>query len=263
MDKQALIELIRQKREFRDLDNAFVGKMLGTVLKARKAEDLKTKDAVKAAKETRALLREVYGAFLTPKFFQREKFLQGIKSLNDLEAHKSVLALHLSTKERLPFYETVYQKIFAITGKPSTILDLGCGLNPFSIPFMHIPNLTYYAAELAKADAEFIQEYFTKAGVRGSTFQMDLTEAGKFPAADVCFMFKVIDTLEAIQWDITAELLARLRAKWIVASFAKKSLGGRKTIKPEKRQWFERLIEKREYKTVEVENEIFYVIKGL
>ncbi|MBU2638055.1 MAG: hypothetical protein KJ955_03720 [Nanoarchaeota archaeon] len=261
MDKQELIALIRQKREYRDIDSLFVERMLASSLK-EKSELLKKKDIESAVKETRAKLREVYGAFLSPKYFQREKFLNAIKDLNDVEAHKRILGLHLSTRERLPFYEEVYSQIFQITGKPSSILDLGCGLNPFSIPFMHLSNITYYAAELVKADADFLQKYFDKFQIKGKAFQMDLTRAENLPPADICFMFKVIDTLEAIEWDVTAELLAKIKAKWIIASFAKKSLGGKKKIKMEKRAWFERLIQKREHKVFEVENEVFYVIRG-
>lgn len=262
MNKQALIDLIRQKREFRDLDNKFVEKMLDSRLKGKKVEDLKPRDIEKMEKETRAYLREVYGAFLSSKYFQREKFLNAIKDLNDSEAHIRILSLHLSTKERLPYYEEIYEKIFAVTGEPSSILDLGCGLNPFSFPFMNLKDVRYYAVELVKSDAEFIQRYFDKMKINGKAINMDLTQAENLPSADVCFMFKVIDTFEAIQWDITAELMAKIKAKYIIASFATKSLGGRKTIKAEKRQWFERLIASKEHSTFEVENEVFYIIKG-
>ncbi|MDI6738144.1 MAG: hypothetical protein QME12_06565 [Nanoarchaeota archaeon] len=262
MNRQALIGFIKQKREFRDLDNKFVEKMLDSRLKGKKVEDLKPRDAEKMEKETRACLREVYGAFLTPKFFQREKFLHKLKSLNDTEGHIRILSLHLSTRERLPYYREIYQKIFAVTGEPSSILDLGCGLNPFSLPFMNLKDVRYYAVELAKPDADFIQRYFDKFKINGKAINMDLTEAENLPSADVCFMFKVIDTFEAIQWDVTAELMAKIKAKWIVAGFATKSLGGRKMIKPEKRQWFEKLIANRNYSVFEVENEVFYIIEG-
>ncbi|MDD4878535.1 MAG: hypothetical protein PHO02_05875 [Candidatus Nanoarchaeia archaeon] len=262
MNRQALIDLIKQKKEFRDLDNSFVEKMLDARLKGKKVEDLKPRDAEKMEKETRAYLREVYGAFLTPKFFQREKFLQKLKSLNDKEGHEKILGLHLSTRERLPYYEEIYQKIFEVTGEPSSILDLGCGLNPFSFPFMNLKDIRYYAVELVKTDAEFIQRYFDKFKINGKAINMDLTQAENLPSADVCFMFKVIDTFEAIQWDVTAELMAKIKAKWIIASFASKSLGGRKAINPEKRKWFEKLIAGRNYSVFEVENEVFYIIKG-
>ena len=261
MNKQALISLIKQKREFRDLDDKFVEKMLDSRLKGRKVEDLKPRDAEKMEKETRASLREVYSAFFASKFFQREKFLHLLKDLNDIEAHIKILSLHLSTRERLPYYEEVYETIFAVTGNPSSILDLGCGLNPFSFPFMKLKDIRYYAVELVKSDAEFIQEYFNKFNINGKAMQIDLTNVESLPSADVCFMFKVIDTFEAIQWDVTAELLAKIKAKWIIASFATQSLGGRKMIKPEKRKWFEKLIAKKDYSVFEIQNEVFYVIK--
>lgn len=259
---ESLVSSIKAKREFRDLDDAFITKIMSPFLKGKKEGELTTKEKEDITKKTRATLREVYSAFLAPKFFKREKFLHEIKGLNDIEGHKRILSLHLSTNERIPYYEEIYHNIFEVTGKPFSILDLGCGLNPFSLPFMKLDKITYYAVELAKPDVDFIQEYFYKFGIRGKAIQADLTNVDSLPSADICFMFKVIDTFEAIQWDVTAELLAKIKAKWIVASFARKSLGGKKLINPEKRKWFERLIAGRDYSVFEVENECFYIIKG-
>ncbi|MFA5888167.1 MAG: hypothetical protein WC852_05660 [Candidatus Nanoarchaeia archaeon] len=261
MNKTELISLIKQKKEFRDVDDSFVEKIMQQHLKNKNPSELGRDDTEDMMKKTRASLREVYSAFFASKFFQREKFLHVLKDINDIEAHIKILSLHLSTKERLPYYEEVYQSIFAVTGNPDSILDLGCGLNPFSFPFMKLKDVRYYAVELVKSDAEFIQEYFNKFNINGKAVQMDLTNIESLPSADVCFMFKVIDTFEAIQWDVTAELLAKIKAKWVIASFATKSLGGRKTIRADKRKWFEKLIASKEHSVFEIQNEIFYIIK--
>lgn len=258
MDRHELIGLIKNKREFRNLDDAFVDSVLQPFVINKKIEELKKKSVEKILKEVRARLREVYGAFLSKDYFKKEKLLHEIKSLGDIEGHERILKLHISTRERLPYYRTAYEKILSIIGKPESILDLGCGLNPFSIPFMgFIPE--YYAAELVKEDAHFIQAYFDRFKIRGKAFQVDLTEIKELPKADVCFLFKMLDTLETLKWDITAELLAKVKTKWVIVSFSTKSLGGRKVIK--ERKWFEKLIKNYSYEKFEIPNEAFYVIR--
>jgi len=98
--------------------------------------------------------------------------------------------------------------------------------------------------------------------IDGKAFKLDLTQIEqKLPKVDVCFIFKVVDALETIQWDITPFLLARIQAKWIVVSFSTRSLGGRRPIAAEKRAWFERLLTSYNYEQFEIPNEVFDVIK--
>lgn len=259
MEKSELVALIKNKREFREIDGKFVEEVLDPFIIRKDLTQLGRDAVEKIVKTVRARLREVYGAFLGRDFFKREKLLHMIKSLDDIEGHKRILELHISSRERLPFYKQVYENIFRVTGRPDSILDLGCGLNPFSIPFMGFKT-GYYAGELVRADVDFLQEYFTKFGIDGKAFQVDLTKIGDdLPHADVCFMFKILDTLETLSWDITASLLEKVKARYIVASFSTKSLGGRKVIK--ERGWFERLLERYVYEKFEIPNEVFYVIK--
>ncbi|RLI99238.1 MAG: hypothetical protein DRP08_07380, partial [Candidatus Aenigmatarchaeota archaeon] len=179
--------------------------------------------------------------------------------LNDLEHHDKILRLHKSTRERLREYEEVYRKIFDVTGKPKTILDLGCGLNPFSIPYMGIKP-RYYAFDISDAEAKFIQEYFDKFGIKGRAVSVDLFEAEKFPKADVCFMFKLLDTLESQKRDVSKELIEKIDAEYLVVSFPTVSLGGRKKISTRRLVWFRRIIEKYPYITFSISNEIFFII---
>jgi len=48
----------------------------------------------------------------------------------------SALTQHASTRERNPYLETFFTRLFKKTGKPETILDLACGLHPLSFPWM-------------------------------------------------------------------------------------------------------------------------------
>jgi len=184
-----------------------------------------------------------------------------------LENHNNILALHKSSQERLPYYLMVYKKIFAITGSPTRIVDFACGLNPFS--YSYISSLgykpEYLACDLALKDLEFIQEYFKIMKIKGAIQKVDLVKENlnKLAAdSDLVFLFKTLDSLEAIKWNVSEQVIKEIKAKHIIVSFSTKSLGGKKPIKKEKRAWFERLCKKLGYKTesFEIPNEIFYVL---
>ena len=258
---QLLIDEIKDKKELRALSSDFVGSITKELLKKRKVNLEKKSERKIFIKEVRSLLHSVYGVFKKSKYAKRNKLLKEISGIEDVETHNKILDLHRSTKERLPYYKAVYERIFSTTGKPKSILDLGCGLNPLSLPYMDLTDTTYYASELTEEDTKFIQEYLDCVHVKGKSFQMDLTRIDKLPTVDVCFMFKLLDTLETLKWDVTKTILERIDAKWIVASFPLKTLGGKKSINKKRLTWFERAIEGHKYETFEIPNEIFYIIK--
>ncbi|HIJ11874.1 TPA: hypothetical protein HA278_07495, partial [Candidatus Woesearchaeota archaeon] len=132
-----LIALIKQKKELSSIDDAFVQKELDLYFtKHPKMKDLpfnpKSKNIKLLVKDIRSILRRVYGSFRdtidpTKRIALLETFL---KEQNN-ENMNALLETHSSTKERIAIYQTLYTKIFNIT-KPTTILDLGCGINPLS-----------------------------------------------------------------------------------------------------------------------------------
>ena len=59
---------------------------------------------------------------------------------------KKALLYHRSSKERYNFYDTIYKKLEPYL--EDEIIDLGCGLNPFSIVFMKKKPKKYYAIDI-------------------------------------------------------------------------------------------------------------------
>jgi len=255
---ESILDKILQKKELKDIKRSVAEKIFRKFVEEHPKLDLEAKKNREfAVKEVRRRLRGIYGAFKIIR--NKEKLLSQIENLNDTEHHDKILRLHKSTRERLREYGEVYRKIFDVTGKPKTILDLGCGLNPFSLPYMGI-KLRYYAFDISDAEAKFIQEYFDKFGIKGWAVSVDLFEAEKFPKADVCFMFKLLDTLESQKRDVSKELIEKIDAKYLVVSFPTVSLGGRKKISTRRLVWFRRIIEKYPYITFSISNEIFFII---
>ncbi|MBI4447967.1 hypothetical protein HY643_03225 [Candidatus Woesearchaeota archaeon] len=259
-----LVVAIKNKKELKSLSSAFVEGIAKEFLQKKQIKQLpqpKSRDYKIIIKEIRKTLREVYGVFKEKNFEKRKKILQEITSLNDLDAHKKILSLHKSTKERIDAYPIIYQKIFSETGKPKKILDLGCGLNPVSYPFMQLTEVEYVATELTEEDAAFIEEYFKKMKINGKTIALDLTKTDQLPESDICFLFKLLDTLETLKRGVTKELIEKIKTNFLVISFPTQSLGGRKGLTTKRLKWFEQIINKYKHTTFETQNEKFYIIK--
>jgi 16S rRNA (guanine(1405)-N(7))-methyltransferase len=272
-----IIKDILAKRELSNLNEELVAEKLKVFLAKHKsiAEKLRQKEYSKfkrskeheaIIKKIRAELREVYGVFIQDGYKKRFGLLEELKKRPSLEIHNKILALHKSSKERLPYYLIIYKKIFAITGTPRKIIDFACGLNPLSYPYLECKP-EYLACDLAEKDLEFIQAYFDIMKIKGATQRIDLIKdhdklAYLSKDGDIAFLFKTLDSLETVQWNISEQILTQIKARFIVVSFATKSLGGKKTIRKEKRGWFERLISKLKYglESFEIPGEIFYIL---
>lgn len=231
----------------------------------------RSKEHDEIMKSVRAKLREVYGVFILDDYKKRYALLDELKNASgnsgsgSLEAHNRILALHQSTKERLPYYSTVYQKIFQITGRPQRIVDLACGLNPISYPYLDC-RVKYLACDLADEDLKFVDAYFKAKGIEGATLRVDLIKddvSGITKDSDICFLFKTLDTLEAAKRNISRELLKQIGSRFMAISFATRSIGGGKAIRKERRAWFEKLLARNHwsFEVFELPNEVFYIVK--
>ncbi|HHE36249.1 MAG TPA: hypothetical protein ENL16_00355 [Candidatus Woesearchaeota archaeon] len=266
------------KKELRNLDEEFVierikiflkkHKRIKEKLEQRKQFNLKrAKEYKEIIKAVRAELREVYGVFILKEHFKLGELLDKLRKNPCLENHNKILESHKSSKERLPYYALVYKRIFEIIGVPKRIVDLGCGLNPFSYPYIKFKP-EYVACDLAKKDLEFIKEYFKIMRIKGVIKRVDLAKDCQdklkeiIKKEDVVFLLKTVDSLEAIKKNISKDLLRSIPARFIVVSFSTKSLGGKKRIRRERRTWFERFVKKLGYKITifEIPGEIFYVL---
>ncbi|MFH0870800.1 MAG: hypothetical protein V1866_07135 [archaeon] len=225
----------------------------------------RSKEHDEVIKSIRAKLRRVYGVFILDDYKKRYALLEELKKNDSLEMHNKILALHQSTKERLPYYSTVYPRIFQITGRPKKIVDLACGLNPISYPYLEC-SVKYLACDLADEDLKFVDAYFKAKSIRGATLRVDLIKDDVSEItkdSDICFLFKTLDTLEAAKRNISRELLKQIGSKFIAVSFATRSIGGGKAIRKERRSWFEKILAKNHwsFEIFELPNEVFYIIK--
>jgi len=285
-----IINHIKQKKELTNLDNNLIKEKINHFLKnnkrindiinnSRSFDQLKRNKHYKEfVKKIRKEFREIYGVFILAGYKNIDNYLKELeKAKNRTEKEKiinKILLLHQSSKERLSqygemcreIYGEIYKEIFS-TIKPKSILDLGCGLNPFS--YIFIPNykkIKFIASDLNEKDLLPIKEFFKLEKIEGKTVPFDIIKdykkLKKFKT-DVCFLLKLLDSLETTKRNITREIIKNINSKYIIASFSTMSLGGKKEIKKERRTWFEKILKNNNYSytTFEIENELFYIVK--
>lgn len=281
-----IVDDILSKKELRNLDEDFVAEKVKKYIDAHKKVKEKIEQAgkdnfkrLKRAKEykelvkaVRAELREIYGVFILKGYKKLRKMIEELRKDPSIVNHNKILKLHKSSKERLAYYPIIYKKIFEITGKPKRIVDLACGLNPFSYPYIADQGCEpeYVACDLAEKDLDYINEYFGIMEIKGIVKKIDLLNLDKSNLFEIeekeennlVLLLKTLDSLETVKRNISQEVLESIKADNIVVSFSSISIGGRKAIKKEKRAWFEKLVERLGYNftVFEVPGEIFYVL---
>lgn len=304
MKKEDILEEIKQSRKYKAVSKEIILTEIERYFK-KNPEHERYKDK-KILSEIKSELHKIYGSFQKVSRRKRGEYFEELhrsvspklqnagRKVNpeNLSAIKKILLTNKSAKERIEYYEDIYKKIFEITGEPKTIVDLGCGLNPFSFIFMNLghrsvsypqgtrtssrPKLrnagrkvNYYAYDIDDEDISFINEYFylMKKKISGKAEILNLSSANekeiqKIPEADVCFMFKLADVLDRENHKQSEKIIKNLNSDYIVVSFSKKTLAGNKMNFPY-RGWIEKMLERigLEFNKIDFENEIFYVIK--
>lgn len=293
IDEENVLQLlkdIKKKKELQNLSEDFIREQLSQFLQQdRKAAtflaDTYSRRSVRyksIIKQLRARLRKWYGLYRRSEDSQRLHELvemlverKGGRKVIDQALIRTILATNSSTRERLPCYEELYEQLFKITGRPRSIIDLGCGINPFSIPLLPAPwpgqKLTYQAFDLNEDEIALLQEFFEHLHSLDRNFKgsAKVLDALHFAAlldlkkVDICFLFKMTDVLDRGKGHTATEaVIHSVPARWVVVSFPTKTMSGKRMTAP-KRNWMDWLCRRRgyQYTLLEFKNELFYVVK--
>ncbi|MBS3078810.1 hypothetical protein J4218_01690 [Candidatus Pacearchaeota archaeon] len=271
-----LLQEIKKNKKYSSIADEIVLEEINNHLKKNKVEKITKQDI----KEIRSKLHRLYSSYLRGKKSKRTKLLHELKNvisredtskkpLGVVDIINKILSTAVSAKERLEDYEEIYNKIFQITDKPKTIIDIGCGLNPISYPYMQIDNLNYFAYDIDNEDINFLNEFFKimrPFGLNGNAQILDaknLTNVSMIPNGDIIFLLKLIDLINTKDAKPGEELIKILmnKTKFIVASFATRTIGGKPMNLP-RRKGFELMLERinLKFEIIKTRNEIFYVI---
>ncbi|MBI4149839.1 hypothetical protein HY488_00385 [Candidatus Woesearchaeota archaeon] len=277
-----IISRIKEKKELVHLDEKVClryiityfmqhGKALAKFSEAKDFSSIqRSKEVDELIKAVREEVRLVYGLYQTEDISKIDHLLDKLekdfknKSIERTkDDHDRILRLNRSTSERLEFYEKFFSDIFAITDKPISIIDLACGLNPMAWPYYQLRNVRYTACELNEQDVQHLQRYFDiikpYTGIQGKAVKLDLTKDSLDGfTADVCFLLKVLDLLDA---SVAERIITSLRCRWIVASFPTKTIT-EQAMRFKRRAGFQKMLRRLglKYQTLTYENELVYII---
>lgn len=198
-----IVDRVRRSSRYREVDPSLVERLATEELpKARNPDD--------AVKRVKRRLHQAVGAF--------RGGLTGDAAMRS----------HASVRERLPFLATFYSGIWAITGTPSSVLDLGCGLNPLALPHMGLaPDARYVAIDVDERLLGVVRSFLEQSRQPHAVRSVDLVRDVPQDEVDTALMLKLVTTLDHQDPDAATRLLRGIRASHAVVSFTTRSLGGR------------------------------------
>lgn len=222
-----IVERVLRSPRYRDVDPALLGRLADEELPKSRSTD-------EAVKRVKRRLHQAVGAFrgrrtadpLTPEI--REAWAGDRSGPAFRAACADAMRRHASTRERVELLDGLYPAIWAVTGIPDSVLDLGCGLNPLSLPWMGIADdARYVASDVDRRPLATVEAFLELVGQPGTVEVRDLVADPPTDAADVALLFKLVTTLDRQDAGAASRLLATLAVRHAVITFPLRSLGGR------------------------------------
>ena len=244
--------------------------LAGTLVsRVTKEEAIKHKNKQEIIRSARTRLHQLTGAYLAPKIVYAQ-WLAKFQSLgpNDELGLKStslsMMRLHASTYERIEVLPNFYQTSLASISPVTSVLDLACGLNPLSIPWMPLAeDFTYFASDVVSPMVHFLWHFFELFGIDGNASILDLSFSIPSQPVQLALLMKTLPLMEQIEHGLAQKILESLNAEHILVTYPLRSLGGRKKGMEETyRAQFEQLAAGRAWEIQEFRfpNEIAYLI---
>ena len=185
------------------------------------------KERLKAVKN---VLHAMYGAYLSSNSLKKtEKYLDSF-SIGTDQGTDQILHLHASTKERMRSINDFYGFIFDAVGAVESLLDIGCGFNPFTLPYFSEKGKgikKYYALDIDERIAELNNRYFELMVLPSLAGCVDIIAETPKESVDAAFLFKLLPLIERQAKGRSAKLLREIDARHIIVSYPTKSLSGK------------------------------------
>ena len=184
------------------------------------------KDAEKAAREA---LHGITGAFMTPgEASQLEADMREWGYNKTDVGLERMLSRHASTRERLPIsdIDAVYERIFGITGRPRSVLDVACGINPLYLAARGIDTV---GVDISGSAVAAVNRFHENCGMPCRAVCADALCPGAIPSErfDAALLLKLLPLLERQRSGAALDVMRAINADWLVVSFPTRTLGGR------------------------------------
>jgi 16S rRNA (guanine(1405)-N(7))-methyltransferase len=198
-------------------------------------QELKKRSSLKeGVKGTLRKLHQIGGAYLEhrPDFSAWLAELAGIPETLNSEVIKvfcqEKMKEHASTLERLPFLKEFYLVCLKSIAPVHSILDLGCGVNPLTLPWMPLAvDPMYLGMDIFNDMTEFDQRFLRHVHVRGRVFCKDFLNQLPRQQYQLALVLKVIPLIEQISKTASRPWLESIPAENLLVSFPKYSLSGK------------------------------------
>lgn len=259
---ELVVARVATSRRYRHIDAGLLRRLAAEELpRARTREE--------AVKRVKRRLHQAVGAFARgapPIDALREAWHGDLRAPAFQAACISAMRAHASTRERIPHLPAFYRSIWELTGPPSTLLDLGCGLGPLALPWMHLAS----DATLIGVDADgtalaTVDAFLALVAQPHRVVERDLLSVASEGPADVALLLKLVTTLDRQDREAAGRLLASLGARHAVVSFTRRSLGGRtRGMERTYRARLEQLageVHARDVREASVANELVFVLE--
>ncbi len=230
-DLQPLIDEILSARPYREL--GLPAETVRSLLAQELPRHRSQKDALKSVRQK---LHNIVAPYLgDPDYAAAAGFLdQAFDSRDPRQvqaACRRLLAAHASTRERLPLLPDFYSRLWVITGVPSNVLDLACGLHPFGFPWMGLPaSVHYYAYDIHRPRVELLNHFFARLGLEPLSCVQDVLVSPPQVVADVAFFFKEAHRFEQRQHSCNRLFWQALNVKWLLVSLPTESLSQKHSL---------------------------------
>lgn len=217
IDKQKIVDVISSSKNYSNLAPTLVDRIVTEEM----AKFNKEKDIIKHAKNKLHQYSDMFFDNASIKSLSESDLTNSQTILNLLNAHKS-------TNERLVFANTLYSDIFNVCKNATSVIDLGCGLNPLFISNIEaLQNKTYLAIDVNCLTTNLLNKYFTANKIDGKAEALDILSDIPNTKFDVAFMFKLAPLLDRQKKGSVANIIKNLNAKYVVVTFPLVSVGGK------------------------------------
>jgi 16S rRNA (guanine(1405)-N(7))-methyltransferase len=271
VDVEVVVTAVKQSVKYGDTSEATIRELAEEAVRQHK----KAKPAIKAV---RVRLHSIMAPYLgDPDYAAEAVRLDAAFAANDAAAIAAVcldcLNAHLSTRERLPILTDFYERIFTITGKPQTIMDIACGLNPLALRSMGLlpdngtrktdDGLRFYAYDIHEPRIAFINHYFRLEGLPELARVQDVASALPQETVDVALFLKEMPRFERNYGGRGRPLLDALNANYLVISYPAVSTHGGRNLTNRYREFMFQLIAGHDWPVTELlfDGELVFIVE--
>jgi 16S rRNA (guanine(1405)-N(7))-methyltransferase len=261
MDIDALVQEIKSAPKYRDTAEETIRGLVEAEMGRHKKEK-------QVAKAVRKRLHNIMAYYLGDADYEdaqtilRRAFDKG-ESAGVKDACRTILADHPSTEERLEILDQFYDRIFNVTGKPEILLDLACGLNPLTYPWMGLStSLRYHAYDIHQPRVKFLNAYFELQGLAPLAEVKDVIFHPPPIQGDVAFVLKELPRLDRNYQGAGLNLILALPVRHVVVSFPVVSLHGGRDLTEHYRAYMEEFVQGQNWRKTEIvfSNELVYCL---